>query len=236
MYQIDIANQTLCLLPQKALYWPQKKILVVADIHFGKAASFRALGVPAPHGTTAQNLMALDNLLQQFDVAQIVFLGDFLHARAAHTQAALDKLSAWRAQHSDLHLTLIRGNHDRHAGDPAAILQIEVVNEPYQIAPFLFCHHPDLEIGGERNTVGSDEKLDVSVEVNIDSARYILAGHLHPAFRLRSRSDSIRLPCFLVGAQRMILPAFGAFTGGHNVQPSATERVFITTGEEVMPI
>ena len=59
---IELAGEQVALLPQKALYWPRETTLIVADIHFGKAASFRALGVPVPHGTTAQNLEALDAL------------------------------------------------------------------------------------------------------------------------------------------------------------------------------
>ena len=207
---LRVAGEDVLLLPEKALYWPRERTLVVADIHFGKAASFRALGVPVPRGTTTQNLAALDALLAQYPAARIVFLGDFLHARAAHASATLKAMLAWRARHPGLALTLVRGNHDRHAGDPAAALGIELVDEPYTLAPFSFCHHPDIATPG-----------------------YALAGHVHPAFLLSSRVDSLRLPCFVVGPGRMILPSFGAFTGGHLTAPEAGDAVFVTSGETV---
>jgi DNA ligase-associated metallophosphoesterase len=208
--EVQVAGEPVLLLAQKALYWPRLKMLVVADIHFGKAASFRALGVPVPRGTTSQNLAALDALMAELEVAEIVFLGDFLHSRAAHAPATLKAMLEWRARHRGLKLTLVRGNHDRHAGDPAAALNIAMVDEPHSIGPFSFCHHPDLATPG-----------------------YALAGHVHPAFVLATRTDSVRLPCFVVGARRMILPSFGAFTGGYSVTPRADDAVFVTTGDAI---
>ena len=86
---IELAGERVLLLPEKALYWPREKMLIIADIHFGKAASFRALGVPVPGGTTAANLSALDMLLARHAVREILFLGDFLHAKAAQAEATM---------------------------------------------------------------------------------------------------------------------------------------------------
>jgi DNA ligase-associated metallophosphoesterase len=207
---IEVAGETLVLLPEKALYWPRQKMLVVADIHFGKAASFRAMGVPVPRGTTSQNLAALDALMAIHDIGHIMFLGDFLHARAAHATATLAAMLAWRLRHPALKLTLVRGNHDRHAGDPAASLAIDMADEPHAMAPFAFCHHPDIVTEG-----------------------YALAGHIHPSFLLATRFDALRLPCFVVGAKRMILPSFGAFTGGFLVEPEAGDANYVSSGEAV---
>ena len=208
--ELLVAGELLLLLAQKALYWPAQKTLVIADIHFGKAASFRAQGIPVPRGTTTQNLLALDELMAAHEVNHIIFLGDFLHARAAHASATLTRMLAWRREHPSLALTLVRGNHDRHAGDPAASLGIEIVDEPYTLAPFSFCHHPDIETPG-----------------------YALAGHIHPVFVLATRFESLRLPCFVVGARRMVLPSFGAFTGGFAIAPEAGDRIFVTSGDAV---
>jgi DNA ligase-associated metallophosphoesterase len=205
-----VAAEALVLLPEKALLWPREKMLIIADIHFGKAASFRAAGVPVPRGTTSENLAALDALIATHEVAHIVFLGDFLHARAAHASATVAAMLAWRERHPRLALTLVRGNHDRHAGDPAASLGITLVDEPHMIGPFAFCHHPDL-----------------------DTAGYALAGHIHPTFRLATRFDCLRLPCFVVGGQRMILPSFGAFTGGFQITPAPGEAIYVSSGEAV---
>ncbi|HEY0488018.1 MAG TPA: ligase-associated DNA damage response endonuclease PdeM [Telluria sp.] len=208
--ELLVAGEVLLLLAQKALYWPSRKMLIIADIHFGKAASFRAQGIPVPRGTTTQNLAALDELMAAHDVAHILFLGDFLHARAAHAPATLARMLEWRHRHPALTLTLVRGNHDRHAGDPAAALGIEMADEPFTLAPFSFCHHPDLDTPG-----------------------YALAGHIHPVFLLATRFESLRLPCFVVGTRRMILPSFGAFTGGFAIAPAAGDRIFVTSGDTV---
>ncbi|GAB3391956.1 ligase-associated DNA damage response endonuclease PdeM [Massilia agri] len=205
-----VAGETVLLLPEKALYWPAEKMLIVADIHFGKAAAFRALGVPVPRGTTTENLTGLDALVDAHGAQHIVFLGDFLHARAAHASATQQAMLAWRARRSSLRLTLVRGNHDRHAGDPAAQLGIELVDEPHQVGPFAFCHHPDLDTPG-----------------------YALAGHIHPVYVLATRFDALRLPCFVVGSERMILPSFGSFTGGHAIRPEPGDTIYVSSGDAV---
>ena len=208
--ELMIRGEPVLLLAQKALYWPRQKMLVIADIHFGKAAAFRAQGVPVPRGTTTENLEALDALMQLHETEQIVFLGDFLHARASHASATVAAMLAWRQRHPALRLLLVRGNHDARAGDPSGTLGIEIVDEPFTLGTFSFCHHPD--VAGEG---------------------YVLAGHVHPVYLLSSRLDSLRLPCFLVGPQRMVLPSFGAFTGGHVITPGADEQVFVSSGEAV---
>jgi len=211
--KLHVAGEELVLLPQRAAYWPRAQMLIVADIHFGKAASFRALGVPVPAGTTSANLLALDELLALLPVQHILFLGDFLHAKAAHAPATLAAMQAWRRRHPQLLLTLVRGNHDAHAGDPPPELDIAMVDEPYQMGPFAFCHHPD-----------------------VLSAAYVMAGHVHPVYRLRAGWESLLLPCFLASPQRMVLPSFGAFTGGHAVLAQPGERVFVSSGEAVWEV
>jgi len=210
---ITLAGEHVLLLAQKALYWPRERMLLIADIHFGKAASFRALGIPVPRGTTTENLQALDALLAAHDIGHILFLGDFLHAKAAHASSTLQAMLAWRARHPQLRLTLVRGNHDKHAGDPSAQLRLEMVDEPYAVGPFAFCHHPDLAADG-----------------------YILAGHVHPVYRLRSGRESMRLPCFLVGTRRAVLPSFGAFTGGHEIEPGPGDRLYLAVEETIFPL
>ena len=207
---IQVAGETLLLLPEKAVYWPARRMLIVADIHFGKAAAFRSLGVPVPRGTTSENLAGLDALVAQHDARHVAFLGDFLHARAAHASSTQLAMLAWRGRHPDLALTLVRGNHDLHAGDPAEALSIELVDEPHAIGPFAFCHHP-----------------------GVDAAGYGLAGHVHPVYVLATRFDALRLPCFVVGTQGLLLPSFGAFTGGHAVKPGPGDRIYVTSGDMV---
>ncbi len=210
---IDIAGEELLLLPQRAAYWPAQRMLLIADIHFGKAAAFRAQGVPVPRGTTSDNLKRLGALVDAHDARHVLFLGDFLHGRASHAMATLAALRRWRAERPSLGLTLVRGNHDKRAGDPPADLGIAIVDEPCELGGFSFCHHPHAHAQG-----------------------YVIAGHLHPVFRLSAAGDSFRLPCFVFGARGGVLPSFGAFTGGFAISPQADERVFVTTGDAVYAV
>lgn len=214
MIEIALGGELVALLPQRALLWPRRRALFVADAHFGKDAAFRAGGVPVPEGTTGETLAVLDTLVERHAVAHLVFLGDFLHARAGCTPRTLAALTAWRDRRRGVAMTLVRGNHDRHAGDPPAALGIEAVYEPHRIGPFAACHAPCEPAAG-----------------------YGLAGHLHPAFVVRGRAfQSARLPCFVVGARCAVLPAFGRFTGMQPVRPRGDERVFVIADDAVLPV
>jgi DNA ligase-associated metallophosphoesterase len=211
---IDAAGQRIVLLPQKAAWLPQSATLLVADAHIGKAVSFRRLGVPVPAGTTAETLRTLDALVQRHGARRIVFLGDFLHSARAHAASTMAQVHDWRARHAALELALVRGNHDAHAGDPPAGLGIAVHDEPLMLGGLALCHHPRPRAEG-----------------------YVVAGHLHPCVALGGRAhDWHRLPCFWFGERVAVLPAFGAFTGMHDIRPRRGDRVFAAAGERVVEV
>ncbi|WP_038200312.1 ligase-associated DNA damage response endonuclease PdeM [Xenophilus azovorans] len=201
------AGERLHLLAGRALWWPARRTLFVADLHLGKAAAYRALGQPVPGGTTQQNLARLDALIAAQAPQAIVFLGDFLHAPEARTPALLQAALAWRSRHAGIAMTLVRGNHDSRAGDPPPALDIAVVDEPHLLGPFACCHHPQRH-----------------------ATHFVLAGHLHPVCSLQGRGrDSLRLPCFVSEPGLALLPAFGEFTGGASM-PAAPGRRFHAVG------
>ena len=200
----SMAGETVWLLPECALWWPAGATLFVADLHLGKAATFRARGLPVPSGTTQDNLVRLGQLVKRHAAERLVLLGDFLHAAEAQSDALHAALAPWRAAHPALELLLVRGNHDRHAGDPPAVLRARVVDEPYLIGPFAACHHPQPH-----------------------ATHTVLAGHVHPAVRLRGPGrDALRLPCFCIEEGLVLLPAFGAFTGSHTLDASPGRQRF----------
>jgi len=202
---IELQQTELWLLAEKAIYWPAQQALLIADIHFGKAAAYRRLGQPVPRGTTQANLARLDSLLARYPSRRLIFLGDFLHAPESRTPATLMQLHAWRQRHPQLELTLIRGNHDQRAGAPPATLDITVVPEPLLLGPFALQHEP-----------------------NPHPTHYVLAGHWHPAFRLYGRGwQSLRLPCFCIGERLGVLPAFGAFTGMLEASAKAGQKIYV---------
>lgn len=210
-------GRTLWLLPQRAAWLPEAGLLLVADVHFGKAASFRRLGVPVPRGTTEANLARLDGLISGLpDLRDIVFLGDFLHAASGRAPATLEALQAWRYRHPDLSLTLVRGNHDSHAGDPPATLGINVVAEPWLHAGLALCHDP------------AAPRPEGCVAV---------AGHLHPVSRLGRGFDAVRLPCFHARADGvLVLPAFGEFTGGFSVTGQKGDGLYVIADDRVLRV
>ena len=204
MTTILAGGQPLTLLPEKAAFLASSRTLLVADAHVGKAVTFRALGVPVPHGTTSETLAALSALIATWRARRVVFLGDFLHSARSHAAATLGAVARWRREHASLELVLVRGNHDDRAGDPPRYLDMRVVDEPFELDGFALCHHPAARRGA-----------------------YVLAGHLHPCVSLGGRGfDHLRLPCFWLGDDVGVLPAFGAFTGMHPIRAGAGERVF----------
>ncbi len=211
---IIVGGQPLWLLPEKAAFLPQTSTLLIADAHIGKGLSFRKLGVPVPHGTTATTLAVLSALVDRWRAKRIVFLGDFLHSARSHGPTTMDTVARWRTAHASLGLTLVRGNHDDHAGDPPPRLKIEAVDEPLMHGGLALCHHPVAR-----------------------APAYVLAGHLHPAVGLGGRAnDHVRLPCFWFGANVGVLPAFGAFTGLHTIRASADDRVFAAADGRVIEL
>jgi uncharacterized protein len=211
---LEIAQETLQILPQKALYWPREKTLFIADVHFGKAASFRAAGIPMPRGTTLQTLAKIDECLQSTSANRIIFLGDFLHNEDSRADETFATFAAWRRLHDQLNLQLVRGNHDARAGDPPVEWNIACVDEGETMGPFCLAHHPEADLRG-----------------------YVLAGHVHPAVRLQGlANDSLRLPCFWFGAYVAVLPAFGSFTGTYTVLPKRGDKVFVVADGSVIDI
>ncbi len=187
---VTLAGERVVLSARRALYWPRERTLFVADVHLGKAASFRAGGVPVPRGSTAADLQRLSALVTEYGATRLVVLGDFIHAAAGRVPALDTAFRAWRQTQPGLSLLLVRGNHDERAGDPPPAWNVDVVPAPHLAAPFLLCHEP-----------------------NEPPTGYALCGHVHPGVRVAADGDSARLPCFVLGRRRALLPAFGRMTG-----------------------
>jgi uncharacterized protein len=222
MLRIRVADVDMVLHPSGAAFLSADQTLLVADAHFGKAVSFRKLGVPVPSGTTSQTLDELSAVIATTGARRVVFLGDFLHSRRSHAAGTLATIERWRAQHRGIELTLVRGNHDDRAGDPPAVLDITAVDEPLPLGRFALCHHPTAVEG-----------------------RYVLAGHWHPCISVAGRTfERLRLPCFWFGDDSGalpqnavgVLPAFGSFTGMHRIEPRAGDRIFPVAQDVVRAI
>ncbi len=207
-----VAGESLRLTAGRAIIWAARKALIVADLHIGKAAAFRALGTPVPRGTTGDTLGRLGAAIDAHGLERMFVLGDFLHARRSLPAATIARLRAWRERYRSLEIVLVNGNHDRHAGPPPPELRIEVHDE-FALGPFVLAHYPAPSARG-----------------------YVLAGHLHPAIAMHDRFDSLRLPCYWLQRDVAVLPAFGAFTGGYEIAPGPRDRVYVVAGERVFAL
>lgn len=211
---LELSGEEIVLAADCTLYWPRTRTLLAADAHIGKAATFRAGGIFVPRGTTTDALARLDGALARTGATRLVFLGDLLHAREGRSPETLRVVGEWRASHAPLEIILVRGNHDRSAGDPPGSLGIACVDGPLIEPPFAFVHHPRAIEG-----------------------RYTLAGHVHPAVRLSGPGRQYaRLPCFWLRGVGAVLPAFGDFTGVGIIDPAEDDRVIAIADGSIIEV
>jgi uncharacterized protein len=212
--EIQLAGETLQLLPQRAIYWPRESTLFVADVHFGKAAAMRAAAIAVPGGTTSTDLARLDELLDLTGAGRLVLLGDLWHAKKGLAPETVRVVAEWRQSHSELDIRLVIGNHDRRTGKLPAEVAIDAQAEGCCLGPFTLLHDPAAPAEG-----------------------YALAGHVHPAVRLTGRAaQSATLRCFWVRPHVCVLPSFGSFTGSAIIEPEKDDRILVVTGESVQEI
>ena len=212
--EVHWQGKDLILLADKSIFWPSQKTLFIADPHFGKAATFRNAGIPVPERTTQEDCERLSRLIEETNSTTIIFLGDFFHARVGKTKVVKEILFQWRTALPNLKIHLIRGNHDLNSGDPWPELQIQCHSDPWPFSG-VECRHLPVERSGNP----------------------YLAGHIHPGFSLKGKGkSSIRSPCFHLNDSKIILPAFGSFTGLQNVKPTPGDEVYLTNGIEIVKI
>ena len=213
--EVEIAGERLVLMPERTVFWPGARTLVVADLHWGKAATFRLGGIPIPSGMTRDDLDRLAGAIHRTAAGRLILLGDLFHARPGRrAERTLATIAAWRARHPALVILLVRGNHDRRAGDPPDELGVTVVDGPYLAPPFELRHEPAPARGP-----------------------YVLAGHVHPACVVSGAGrQRERLPCFFFGPGGAVLPAFGSFTGTALIEPRGADRIYVVAGDSVIAV
>lgn len=193
---LHLAGEAMTLLGERALLWPARAALLIADLHLGKADIFRRAGIALPAGGTGRDLQRLQDLLQAHACRELWILGDVLHG-PAHRAAWYRQWLGWREQHADLQVHVVRGNHDRHL--PHAALQVEL-HECVRLGPFLLQHEP-----------------------RPSADAHVLAGHLHPQVALPALRR--RFPAFWLREHMTVLPAFSAFTAGMVPTPAPGDRL-----------
>ncbi|HEX4040069.1 MAG TPA: ligase-associated DNA damage response endonuclease PdeM [Xanthobacteraceae bacterium] len=198
---LSLAGVTLIADPAGALYWPEEKLLVVADLHLEKGSSFAARGVLLPPYDTAATLARLSRLIERYVPRMVIALGDSFHDGGG--PARMDEISrvALKALQRGRDWVWIAGNHDP---DPAKNIGGRFA-DVLALGALTFRHEPAPERGeGE------------------------IAGHLHPMACVARRGRAVKRRCFACDGRRAVLPAFGAYTGGLNVRDRSIVSVFGT--------
>lgn len=191
----------LSALPSGALHWPDERLLIVSDLHFGKAARLSAVGGAAlPPYETRETLLRLETDLETTGAERVICLGDSFDA-AGIDRALPEDDRLWIARlQAGRDWVWIEGNHD-----PGPVTLGGTHLAELSVGPLTFRH------------------------IATDGARAEVSGHYHPKARLKLRGRSLSRPCFLVDAARLILPAYGAYTGGLRCD-SATLCELMETG------
>jgi len=182
-----------------AFYLPAERTLLLSDLHLEKGSCFAARGVFLPPYDTRTTLAACALAVAAFNPRRIIAMGDSFHDRAGADRldgADRAALAALQAGRDWLWLT---GNHDP---DGARGFDGDVAAE-MTLAGVMLRHEPSASLSG-----------------------FEIAGHLHPAARIRLRGRSLRRRCFVSDGARLVMPAMGAFAGGLNVRDVAFGRLF----------
>ena len=168
------AEADIVLLPGRAAYLPATGTLLVADLHLGKAATFRSQGIPVPEGSAQKDLARLALLVAATRARRLLVLGDLFHAKSGCTEEVFAEFTATRDQFSDTEVLLVAGNHDRSVGRRPAGLGIDSVLRTHDEPPFHFVHEP----GTPLPEPDRDEP-------------FTIAGHLHPVITQKLGSDRL---------------------------------------------
>lgn len=186
--------------PEGALWWEERRLLIVADLHLEKGSSFARRGQLIPPYDTTETLMRLTRLVTRLQPHGVVCLGDSFHDNDGHERLTVTARDGLKALQVGREWYWIAGNHDPDA--PRSVGGMAVAG--LGIGSLTFRHEP---------TVGPADGE--------------IAGHLHPCARVYGRGRSVRRRCFAGDGYRMVLPAFGAYTGGLDVLDRAFSGLFV---------
>jgi uncharacterized protein len=207
-----IQNQTFWLHAHRAIFWEAQKALVLSDLHFGKTGHFRKAGIAVPQQVYKEDLQRLVELIQYFNPAQIIAVGDLFHS---HANLELELFKRWRLDFAQVPFHLVRGNHDILHTRWYEEMELTLWPEKLQIGSIVFSHEQCRE----------------------SDAVYTFCGHLHPGIAISGAGrQSLRLSCFYFTPAYCILPAFSKFTGLAMVQPKTHDRIFAIAEQSVIPV
>lgn len=206
---LELCKQSLILDAKKVVFWKEKKMLIVSDVHLGKAGHFRKSGIPIPTEIHNQDLKKLDFLIETYRPQTVTFLGDLFHS---DQNDEWNDFNDWLFRNIELNMVLIKGNHDILSEESYLTSGLHIMDE-WIIEPFHLTHEAE------------------------ESQLYNISGHVHPAIRLNgSARQGLRLPCFYFKKRSAILPSFGNFTGEYTIKPEKESKIFMVGDGRVIPL
>lgn len=189
-----------------ALYWPSERALIVADLHLEKGSSFAARGLMLPPYDTRETLTRLGAAIDRFDPDTVICLGDSLHDTGGADRMHTEDRDALRILQENREWIWVAGNHDPEIGEA---------------------------LGGTRCGEIAVEGISLRHRPTAAAVTHEIAGHLHPAAKVNLSGHTLRRPCFAGNGRRLVMPAFGTFTGGLNVLDTAFLPVFGDGGLDI---
>ena len=196
---IHLAGQRLMLDPMGALFWPEQRLLAVSDLHLEKGSSFARRGMLLPPWDTHATLDRLTLLLRRWSPQTVVALGDSFHDPLGSTRLPATEQSRLNAMSKAHRFVWVQGNHDPTPPDGLGGEWVET----FSTGPMIFRHQ---------------------ALASADAGEIV--GHHHPKATVEARTGTVSRPCFVFDGRRLMMPAFGAYTGGLDVRDPAINRLF----------
>lgn len=210
---ISFGQNDIQLLPEKAVFLPKLKAVLIADPHFGKAGHFRKSGIPVSEKVHSNDFIKIQNLIEKYHPKDLYFLGDLFHSEWNESWIDLENFAEL---FTDCQFHLIKGNHDIL---PLKLYRSEVWNvhpESLIVDDFILTHEP-LE--------------------SVPEGLFNFCGHIHPGISLYGTGKQrLTLPCYFRSGNQMILPAFGRFTGMYSMKCEKSDQAFAVTDKKVIPV
>lgn len=205
-HSIVIGKEKLVLINDRAVFWKKEKALIISDLHIGKSAHFRKNGISIPQNILHTDLTRLSILIESFQIDHVIINGDLLHAG---NNSDVEKFRLWKMQYHNVKFTLIKGNHDK------SVDTIQKINF-HEVIPLL-------------------ETCDFIIQHEFDSEceKFQITGHIHPGVVLKKGLKKMKLPCFALTSNQLLLPAFSLFTGLDVINTPRNAQYFVWTQEKI---
>jgi uncharacterized protein len=195
---IHLAGERLMLDPAGALVWPATGMLVVSDLHLEHGSSFARRGSLLPPWDTKVTLDRLLLVLRRWKPRQVVALGDSFHDAGGSTRLPREEITRLGIITAEMGFVWVAGNHDPRPPEGVGGMWVE----SFATGPLTFRHQAVIQANRE------------------------ISGHYHPKATITARAGQVTRPCFVADTRRILLPAFGAYTGGLDVRDHAIRILF----------